>query len=226
MKANTLICGLVLVLFSGSAQAAPPPSLEQVVNKIQQQYEKMQDLEADFVQESYNKTLQKAQKAGGKLYMKKPGLMHWDYQNPEEQIIVADGKYFWWYTVQTKQVVRQKADQALSSNLAMAFMGGMGKMQKDFKIEFASPPQQGKGFELKLVPARPQASVSHLLLTVDAVHYRTRRLVLQDFYGNITTLNFSQIKINQGLDETLFQFIPPPGVELITPQDFPGGRLH
>lgn len=210
-----------MTLFSLPAQAAAPPSIDELVDKVQKQYEKTNDLEADFFQEAFNKTLQKTQKAQGKLYMKKPGLMHWDYESPEKQIIVLDKKFLWWYTPQNKQVIQQVADQAIDSNLAVTFMGGMGKMQTDFKIDFAAPPQAGKSFELKLVPAKPQVNVSHLLLTVDPVEYRTQKIVLHDFYGNITTINFKNLKINQGLDENLFQFVPPAGVQIITPEDFP-----
>ena len=220
--------GLALLLFGRPPAASARPDLQQVVDSIQKQYEMMQDLEADFLQESYNKTLQKKQRASGKLYMKKPGRMRWDYQAPEKQIIVADGRFFWWYTPRTGQVVRQKADQAMSSNLAITFMGGMGEMQKDFKIRFAEPAggTREDTFTLKLVPARPQASIAHLLLTVDARQYRTRRIVLQDFYGNTTSIEFSGLKINQGLAQDLFNFTPGPGVQVITPEDFPGGGLH
>ncbi len=212
-----------LLTISNRAQAATPPTLNEVVDNIQKQYEKMRELEADFVQESFNKTLRKSQKAQGKLYMKKPGLMHWDYQKPEKQIIVVDGKFFWWYTPHTKQVIQQKFDQAMDSNLAITFMGGLGKMQEDFKIDFASKPKAGKPFELKLVPSRPQANVVHLIQTVNAKTYQTQKVALQDFYGNITTISFTNMKINPGLEKSLFEFIPPLGTQVITPEDFPPG---
>ncbi|MBI5787579.1 MAG: outer membrane lipoprotein chaperone LolA [Candidatus Schekmanbacteria bacterium] len=213
---------VLLVLKTGNVFAAT--DINQVVTNIQQQYEKIQDMEADFTQEAFSKTIQKKQKSQGKVYMKKPGLMRWDYLNPEKQLIILDKKNLWWYTPENKQVIQQPAGQALDSHLAVTFMSGMGNIDKDFKLEFAAPPQEGKGYELKLIPRKPQVTFTHILLTVGFSDYLTQRFVLYDFYGNVTTISLSNLKINPGLNADNFEFIPPAGVQIITPDDFPKGR--
>jgi hypothetical protein len=41
--------------------------------------------------------------AAGKLYLQKPGRFRWDYSEPSEQLILADGKQIWFYDKDLQQ---------------------------------------------------------------------------------------------------------------------------
>ncbi len=77
------IFGPLLILFFLSmaspealwAQALP---IEEIVAKVQEQYDTHEDFKASFVQESLVKSLGKKQVAEGMVYFKKPGKMRWN----------------------------------------------------------------------------------------------------------------------------------------------------
>ena len=52
---------------------------------------------ADFTQtidDGHGKVLRSA---AGKLYLQRPGKFRWDYAEPSEQLVLADGKQIWFY---------------------------------------------------------------------------------------------------------------------------------
>ncbi len=106
-----------------SSPAAQLP-LEELVDRIQQTYNRAEYLTANFSQEAYNKTADRTQKAKGKVYLKKPDLMRWDYEEPDLQHFIVDGKTFWWYTPQNNQVIKQPTSAAFDSRIPLSFLGG------------------------------------------------------------------------------------------------------
>jgi outer membrane lipoprotein-sorting protein len=70
---------LGLLFFTYPSQAAQLP-LDELIDRIQEAYNLAEDLDADFTQEAYNKAVGRTQKAEGKVYVKKPNLMRWDYR--------------------------------------------------------------------------------------------------------------------------------------------------
>ena len=59
-----------------------------------------------------------------------------------------------------------------------------------------------------------------LILWVDPKKFYIIRTALVDELGNKTVLKFFNIEIDKGIDDTLFTFTPPPGVEIFEPPQF------
>ena len=67
---------------------------------------------------------------------------------------------------------------------------------------------------LRLVPRQPQADVERA--TIDAEPSgRIRSILLEDPQGNRTRFRFEGVRENTGLEERLFRFEPPKGVEVV-----------
>jgi outer membrane lipoprotein carrier protein len=86
-----------------SLRAEVPP-LEDLVSKIQENYEKAGDLKANFIQETTIKTLKKTEREEGVVYLKKPKKMLWDYTMPKAKKLVINPRKAWLY-VDRKSVV-------------------------------------------------------------------------------------------------------------------------
>jgi outer membrane lipoprotein-sorting protein len=48
--------------------------------------------------------------------------------------------------------------------------------------------------------------------------YNLQRLVMVDAFDNETELSFSQVRLNAPIDDSVFDFQPPEGVEVIKPE--------
>jgi outer membrane lipoprotein carrier protein len=191
-------------------------SLDEVLGRIQEQYEKHADFKADFTQEAVIKSLGKKQQAEGVVYFKKPGKMHWAYGKPNKQQIVSDGKTLWNYQPENKQVVVSRVAQAFQSKTPSTFLAGLGNLKKDFQARFVKEPAPGAPYSLELTPLEAQGGVEKLFLTADPRNFNILQAKIQDPMGNTTQISFSKISFNNNLADSLFTFTPPKGVEVFT----------
>ncbi len=228
MPYKVFLC-LFLLLLTGawpSLANGQPPSLEEVVAKVQEQYEIHSDYKANFAQESLIKTLGKKQLAEGVVYFKKPGKMRWIYRKPTRQEIISDGKTLWTYQPENKQVVVSPMTQAFQSKAPSTFLAGVGNLKKDFQARFLQEPTPATNYYLELTPIEAQGSLEKLFLTVERDSFKILQAKVQDAMGNITQIHFSKIQFNNNLSDSLFRFTPPKDAEVFTmPGSPPSGGM-
>jgi outer membrane lipoprotein carrier protein len=222
------ICSGLLALLVAGLWPAPGRgqtlSLEQVVAKVQEQYEIHSDFKAQFVQEALIKSLGKKQQAEGMVYFKKPGKMHWIYRKPTKQEIVSNGETLWTYRPEEKQVVVARMTQAFQSKAPSTFLAGIGNLKKDFQARFVKEPSPGADYSLELTPLESQGSLEKLYLLVDRKNFYILQARIQDAMGNVTQISFSKIQFDNNLSDSLFTFTPPKGVEIFhMPGSAPAG---
>ncbi len=211
--------GLVLLLFCSClarpealwAQALP---IEEIVAKVQGQYDTHEDFKASFVQETLLKSLGKKQVAEGVAYFKKPGKMRWDYQKPMKQEIISDGNNLWNYRPEEKQVVVSPMAHSFQSKTPSTFLMGLGNLKKDFQARWAKEPSSGENYFLELTPRETEGSLEKLSLLVDRENFKILQARIQDVMGNVTQISFSKIQFDNHLSDSLFTFTPPKGVEV------------
>lgn len=207
----------------GNGQPFP---LEEVVAKVQEQYEIHTDYKANFAQESLIKSLGKKQHAEGVVYFKKPGKMRWIYRKPTKQEIISDGKTLWTYRPEDKQVVVSKMTQAFQSKAPSTFLAGIGNLKRDFQARWAQEPSTGSDYFLELTPIEAQGNLEKLFLVVERDSFKILQAKVQDAMGNITQINFSKIQFNNNLSDSLFHFTPPKDAEVFTlPGSAPAGVM-
>jgi len=195
----------------GEGQTLP---LEEVVAKVQEQYEIHADFKAHFVQESLIKSLGKKQQANGMVYFKKPGKMRWIYRKPTKQEIISDGKILWTYRPEDRQVIVSQMTQAFQSKTPSTFLAGIGNLKRDFQARFVQDPSSGTIYSLELTPLEAQGSLEKLFLLIDRENFKILQAKVQDAMGNVTQINFSKIQFDNNLSDSLFTFTPPKGVEV------------
>jgi outer membrane lipoprotein carrier protein len=211
-----LIAALVGAL-ALAAPAAAAPTLDEAVNALEQAQRRVTDLKAPFRQAALNKALNQTVEARGTLYLKKPGRLRWEYQTPTPQEIVSDGTRLWIYTPELKQV-NVSAAPAVLVGPAGSFLQGLGQVREHFEPRFLNPaqPTDADGLVvLDLVPKRPQPLMTRLIVSVDPRSWLVRQAVIHDELGNTVTVRFGDTVVNSGLSDSLFVFVPPPGVAVV-----------
>jgi outer membrane lipoprotein carrier protein len=145
--------------------------------------------------------------------------MRWEYQKPEERLFVTDGKTLWAYSPADKQVIVQEVSQGFTSRTPVSFLAGDCDLGREFdlaSVEHAGTRGTGTAV-LDLKPKRPEGGISRVLLEVGLKSYQVEKTTLFDAYGNTTVVAFSHLKVNGGLADKSFTFVPPPGVTVVTP---------
>jgi outer membrane lipoprotein carrier protein len=208
-----LVAG-VLAIAPGALAA---PSLDEAVAALEQAQRRVTDLKAPFRQAAHNRTLNQTVEAQGTLYLKKPGRLRWEYRTPTPQEIVSDGTKLWVYTPELKQVNVAPAPQALAGP-AGSFLQGLGQVREHFHVRFLNPAQpvdaEGR-VVLDLTPKQPQPLMARLIVSVDPKTWLVRQAVVHDELGNTVTVRFGDTVVNSGLSDSLFVFVPPPGVTVV-----------
>lgn len=211
----------LIVALAGCLALATPalaaPTLDEAVSALEQAQRKVTDLKATFRQTAVNKALNQTIEARGTLYLKKPGRLRWEYQTPTPQEIVSDGTRLWIYTPELKQVNVSAAPAALVGP-AGSFLQGLGQVREHFDPRFLNPaqPVDAEGLlVLDLAPKRPQPLLARLIVSVDPRTWLVRQAIVHDELGNTVTVRFGDTVVNSGLSDSLFVFVPPPGVAVV-----------
>ena len=193
------------------------PTPQEVVNRVQAQYDKSSAFKAHFRQESRMQGANQGEKAEGMLFFQKPCRMRWQYENPPEQKkeIVADGREVWMYIPQDAVVMVYPLNQVLRSDLVMRFFSGMGELARDFKISWNKPPAGAADYVIDLFPLKAQAELKRLTLTINPRNYQVEKLEFANALGEETRFAFSQMQLNITLAPGFFTFTPPPGVQVV-----------
>ena len=189
----------------------------QLAAALQKKYDAIRDFSADFVHSYQGGVLRKQITERGRLLIKKPGKMRWEYTAPDQKLFVSDGVKMYSYLPQEKQVVVASVpaeDQATTPTL---FLAGKGNLTRDFTASAADlPPGMPAGTRaLKLVPKNPQQDYDWLILIIDPRSLEIRGLVTVDAQGGKSTFSFNNLKENVGVADKEFAFKIPPGVDVV-----------
>lgn len=218
MRAHLLIWAGVALLLAG---ATPGPEVAAVVQKVQQRYEATRDFTANVKQEMTIVSLGKTTTASGTLAFKRPGKMRWEFDHEAPETIVADGSTLWIYQPAEHQVLKAPFHEAFRSTTPISFLTGVGRLTQDFNASLDGASPDGRLVYLMLVPRQDSATgastaVGKLRLKVARDTGEIRGAEVYDPLGNVSRLEFDDIKRNQGLSDDRFEFHVPPGVDVIT----------
>ncbi len=245
MKISKMTTILLFLLFPLAVTAQEPP-LEEVVRALEVPFsgavpqQAIRDFRAEFQQSSQLVALDRVQKGHGRVVVRFPAagarsealpMFRWQYEKPEPQEIISDGKVLWVYLPDNRQVIRSELDQTLAARGEdpLLFLTGLGNLAQNFTIAWAEPRRDPQGnFVLELIPRRPSPYIERLWITVpreavsaggqkSPIVFPLRATTVFDPAGNITRIEFLQVAINQKPAAKEFSFTPPPGVEVLSP---------
>ena len=200
---------------AGKTAATP----EQLLANVQKRYDGFSDFSADFKQ-----TLVRASRPGkgrsetGKVFLKRPGLMRWDYAEPEVKNFVIDGERLWEYKPDESQVMVFDKFHEAEVSAGISFLWGKKTVLKEFTAQHytgADPVGTPMGeHAIKLTPVKPDANVKTLVFAMNAEGF-IEKAVVEDNLGNFNMFEFKNIKLDSGLKRDAFLFVPPEGVKVV-----------
>lgn len=188
------------------AADAPLPTL---LKTVEQRYNRADTLEVLF-HEEYAKTGHTPRAESGVLDLRKPGRMRWAYSDPKGKLAVSDGKFFWTYDPADNRAVKTPLRD--SNDSPVAFLLGKLHFDKEFRNLREKP--EGNDVRITAEPktdALPYSAVEFLV----APDGRIRQVKVTRFDNSIMTYSFDQEKVGPKLDDKLFQFQAPKGVEVV-----------
>ncbi|GAB4516842.1 MAG: outer membrane lipoprotein carrier protein LolA [Haliangiales bacterium] len=185
-------------------------SADQVVERVQSFYTDSRQLTALFRQTYTNNTFGKKSISDGKMWIKKPGKMRWDYRGKQRKIkksFISDGTTLWAVEHDNKQVFKKSVEDDMLP-VAVSFLYGEGDLRRDFEAALNSSGSYGKGsdYVLELTPRRPSAQYKTLFLVVDPGNYRVKESVVIEASGNSNHFRFFSPNTKKPVKDAWFLF--------------------
>ena len=193
-------------------------SVTDIVARLQARYDQTLGFRANFTQEVVTATLGHAVTSTGEVFFKKPGKMCWKFKQPAH-LVVSDGSSFWSYQPADKQVIKTPFHHAFRSNTPISFLTGVGRLEDDFQVTLQDSRQNATQdtYVLRLTSKQDAEAVGRLTLAVSSQTFDIVQATVTDPLGNTTRLLFRNITRNISLEDSLFRFDIPPGVDIIEP---------
>jgi outer membrane lipoprotein carrier protein len=198
-----------LLSLSVAAQAADI-DVSRTLKGVEDRYNHAQTLQVSFTETS---TLQGRKiTERGELFLRKPGQMRWQYSAPAGKLFVADGKFIYYYNASEKRAEKMKFKEADDMRAPLAFLLGKLNFSDDFR-EFRTQPDRENVF-ITAIPKSdkmPYTEVTFLVSPDFVIHWL--RVKGQD--GSVLEFTFENEKKNPPVQDAMFRFTPPPGVEYV-----------
>lgn len=199
-----LLLAFLPAFLPGGARAAGVEALKALL-------EQTTTARAHFAQMVLDKNLKMLQQATGTMQFSRPGKFRWEYDKPQEQVIVSDGSKVWLYDKDLNQVTVRRLDRALGSSPA-ALLAGSNEIEKSYVLT-ALGNQDGLDW-LEAVPRTQETTFEKIRLGFGKSGLEA--MELRDQFGQVTVIKFSTIERNAKLPAEVFRFTPPKGADVIS----------
>ena len=219
---STVVIGVLMLVLSGGLQrlyAATESgdlTVDQILDRVENKYANSK-FSADFLQKSTIKAMDIADLAAGKVFIKYPGMMRWEYEKPDKQIIVTDADKLWIYRPEDNQVMTGKAPTSFRDGKGASFLSDIRLIRQKFDIslEDGEKKESDMFYYLKLVPLEKTMDISKIRLLISKQTFNVLQVITQNSYGDETRIDFINSAFGVNLDDSLFSFSIPEGTDVL-----------
>jgi outer membrane lipoprotein carrier protein len=199
--------------------SASPADDKSLLQLFESRYNSAQTLQATFL-ERYLENGRLVQAESGDAYFLRPGKMRWDYQAPEKNTFLVDGKYVWFYSPADHTATRMPAKQSEDWRTPLAFLTSHMKLSRlcsAVAMAQDQKPQPGGivyRCTLRAAPDPQAPSKKDVYFEVSAAGELTRIIIPQEGAIEIE-FSFAGWRWNPPLDKSFFQFQAPPNAVIV-----------
>lgn len=218
----------------GSLARTPSSKIDPqvIVHRLEARYRSATRLEATFL-ERYTESGELTRLEAGRVYFERPGKMRWDYESPEKNVFLVDGKNAWFYVPADHTVMRSPAKRSTDWRTPLALLVGEMKVSRICnRIGFAAPQAPEYSADIMLYCEPRGASNAReggdsgrkgavtearevVYLEVEESSGELVRVLVNDPGGVGLEFRFANWRRNPPLEDSLFRFQVPPGVAIV-----------
>jgi len=150
------------------------------------------------------------ERTSGTLEIQRPTRFRWSYSEPYEQWLVADGVNIWSYDLDLEQVTVKPQAQALANTPALLLGGAEDAL---LQFNFGGTTVEEITTWVRLEPKNKDSGFNRVELGF--IENNLRRMVFFDNLEQRTLVALHDVKVNEPIDATRFEFTVPDGVDLV-----------
>lgn len=207
-------------------------TLARIQRRFEERYRSAARLEVTFL-ERYSEGGRLVRTEAGKAYFERPGKMRWEYEAPEKNVFLVDGKTAWFYVPADHTVTRVPAKKSTDWRTPLALLAGEVKLSRICnKIGFA--PQRApensadvvlycelrgasKVDEGKDADGQPDPAGVPDVAYLEVVESSGElvRVLINDAGGVGIEFHFASWQFNLKVEDSFFRFQVPRGVAIV-----------
>lgn len=196
-KGLTIFCVVFTVIVISMNAFSQQGALE----KLEQAYKNINDISGNFTQKSYIKELNKTQQFKGRFFIKKDKI-RWNYLGAYSQIVFINKEKLVIYDRAKKQAIQTTFSADKYGQLPIALISRMADLKKDFEVK------EIRENRLILIPKTKMGNINSIEIITQQADFPIKTLKITDTMSNQIEIEFSNVKINSNLRDSIFKFVP------------------
>jgi outer membrane lipoprotein carrier protein len=198
----------LLVLISGFCFAQ---SGKEIIESLRKKYASIDDAVVKFEQTVKYGVSKFEQSFSGTFYFKKKNKYRIE---TDQQIVVTDGVTSWLYSKVNNQVIIDKYREDKDISSPEKFL--LSISDEYIPVILRTERNDGKKvYILKLTPRDENSSIESAKIWIVEGDLQITRVEITDISGTVTIYSVKSIKINSGVEDSIFKFSIPSGVKVV-----------
>jgi outer membrane lipoprotein carrier protein len=209
------------------------PEAKVLGDKLEARYRGSHTLAATFL-ERYSENGRVVRSEAGVAYFRRPGKMRWEYESPEKDLFLVDGKTAWFYVPADHTVTRAPAKQSSDWRTPLALLAGEMKLSRICARVEPAPSEvpDTLGNTVLYCPLRGEESKPNhaaagapdgkeagpdqsVFLEISPTTGELARVLVREKGGVIVEFKFTAWRFDPPLADSFFRFEVPPGVAIV-----------
>ena len=209
MNRKTTLLILVLLPLACAVFSEELVSAEKIFSNLSASFGAIKDYEATV------KILQGKTESRGKLSYKSPLFLRIDFDEPKGQVFVINAEKMTIFVPQYEVVLEQKYKKKNSAAIAsMASSQGLAMLEKNYAVGFLTGPdpvplEEGSKEQVVKLALTPHATTGYRQLVLSVKDSLVRRVEGIQDNGERITLDLLNVRVNQGVPDSRFQYDTP-----------------
>jgi outer membrane lipoprotein carrier protein len=207
IRKAVFLLALVVATSGAQAQSSVDDLGEKLVNDF---LTDVITLESRFEQSLIDAEGAIIERTSGTLEIARPTRFRWSYSEPYEQWLVADGTNIWSYDLDLEQVTVKPQSEALANTPALLLGGSENALEQ---FDFGGTTVEEITTWVRLEPKDKNSGFNRVELGF--IDNELRRMVFFDNLEQTTLVALYDVKVNEPIDDTRFEFRVPDEVDLV-----------
>src|SRR5215472_2190921 len=212
MKIITVVFALLTLVLPFTSNAA---TVSEIAHATDEHYNRLKTFKADFTEVYSGPGISRSE--SGTLWLKKPGRMRWEYRQPREKLFLTDSHTAFFYVPGENQARKTPLKNLDDIRSPLRYLLGKTKLEKELEGLSLAPdltPSRAGDSVLRGVPKDMKDRISEVVLEISS-GFQIDRIILREVDGTVTDFHFINTQENVPVQDSLFRFNPPAGVEVI-----------
>lgn len=194
-----------------------------MIARMEAKYRTAKTLEATFL-ERYSESGRLLRSESGTAYFRRPGKMRWEYDAPEKDLFLVDGKSAWFYVPADHTVTRVPAKHSTDLRTPMALLAGEMKVSRVCsRVELTTSEEpQKEGDTVFSCAMRGTEGAKSANSGQDNAYFEVApdsgeltRILVRQADGVEIEFRFANWQFDPPLAPSMFHFDVPPGVAIV-----------